>query len=73
MLALCMRNIWLIAAIHDIQIETDHIQGVCNNKAELLSQLYSDKPLDQTLLEGLKSTCTWHRIPIQFFNLNYNI
>ena len=73
MLALCLRNIWLIAAIHNIQIEIDHIQGACNNKADLLSQLYSDKPVDNTLLEELENTCTWHRIPIQFFNLNYNI
>ena len=73
MLALCLRNIWLIAATHDIHIEIDHIQGIHNNKADLLSRLYSDKPVDHKLLRELENTCTWHRIPIQFFNLNYNI
>ena len=68
-----LRNIWLIAATYDIQIEIDHIQGAYNNKANLLSRLYSDKPVGYELLRELENTCIWHSIPIQFFNLNYNI
>ena len=73
MLALCLRNIWLIAATYDIQIEIHHIQGAHNNKADLLSRLYSDKPVDYELLRELENTCIWHNILIQLFNLNYNI
>ena len=51
MLTLCLRDIWLIAATYDIQIEIDHIQGTGNNTADLLSRFYSDKPLNQTLLK----------------------
>ena len=49
-LALCLRNIWLIATIYDIQIEIDRTQGTSNKIAHLLSRLYSDKAVDLTLL-----------------------
>ena len=70
MLALFSINIWLIAAIYDIHREIGHIQGTCNKIADLLSRPYSDKAHDVTLLKEIENTCTWHRIAMQFFNLN---
>ena len=64
---------WLIAATYNIQLEIDHTQGSCNKAADLLSRLYLDKTLYLTLLKELESSCLWHRILIQFLNLNYDI
>ena len=37
-LATCARNIWLIAAINNIQFQFSHIPGKNNNLADLLSR-----------------------------------
>ena len=73
MLSLCLRNIWLITASHDIDLHIDHIQGRANIVADLLSRLYSPNPVDNTLLQELLKSHIWHSIPIQFFNLNFSI
>ena len=70
MLALCLRNIWLITASYDIDLHIDHIQGRANKIADLLSRIYSPKTVNLTLLEQIHKAYTWHRIPIQFFDLN---
>ena len=73
MLALCLRNIWLISATYDITVTIDHIRGKANNIADLLSRIYSDKPVDQSLLRDLQSSHIWRKIPMQFFNLDISI
>ena len=73
MLALCLRNIWLITASFDIDLQIEHIQGSHNIQADLLSRLYSNKAIDKALLETMQNNCIWHDIPIWFFNLNYDI
>ena len=70
MLALCLRNMWLITATHDITLTIDHIRGKSNNTADLLSRIYSDKPVDQNLLRYLENTHTWRKIPM---HLNISI
>ena len=72
-LALCLRNIWLITASSDIELQIEHIQGSHNIQADLLSRLYSNKAIDKVLLETMQNNCIWHDIPIWFFNLNYDI
>ena len=42
-LAACIRNIWMITATLDIEIQVDHIKGINNTIVDLLSRLYSDK------------------------------
>ena len=37
MLALCLRNIWLLTGSYDIDLDIDHIQGSHNKHADLLS------------------------------------
>ena len=72
-LALCLRNIWLLIASYDITLKVDHIRGSVNNVADMLSRLYSDKITDFDLYKNIKDTCIWHKIPLQYFNLNYEI
>ena len=73
MLALCLRNIWLITASYDIDLHIEQIQGSHNKQADLLSRLYSNKAVDETLLETMQKNCIWHDIPIHYFSLNYDI
>ena len=75
-LALCLRNIWLITASSDIDLQIEHTQHSHNIQADLLSRLYSNKAIDKALLETMQNNCIWHDIPIWFFNLfnlNYDI
>ena len=37
-LASCIRNIWMVTAIHDIKLELRHIAGYKNKVADLLSR-----------------------------------
>ena len=73
MLSLWLRNIWLITATHDIDLHIEHIQDRYNKVADLLSHVYSPKPVDTELLQTLVESHIWHRIPIHFFNLNFVI
>ena len=73
MLALCLRNIWLITASHDIDLHIDHIQGRANRIADLLSRIYSPKAVDSDLLQHLREAYSWHSIPTQFFYLNSTV
>ena len=72
-LAACIRNIWLLKAIHDIDLHIFHIKGFHNNKADLLSRLHSSKPLDHDLLQELRTTCTWDVVAPGHTNLNLTI
>ena len=71
MLSLCLRNIWLITATHDTDLHIEHIQGRSNKIADVLSCLYSPKPVDTELLQTLAKSHIWHKISIHFFNLNF--
>ena len=73
MLSLRLRYIWLITATHDIDLHIDHIQGQSNTIADLLSRLYSPKPVDSQLLETICNSYMWRKIPIHVFNLNFTI
>ena len=53
-LGLCIRNIWLITATWDIQLQISHIPGVHNIIADTLTRVYSDKPVNLTLLQELQ-------------------
>ena len=47
-LAACIRNISMITASFDIEIQIDHIKGVNSTIADL-SRLFSDKAVDKLL------------------------
>ena len=68
-LAACIRNIWMITATLDIEIHIDHVKGINNTNADLLSRLYSDKNVNSYLLQNLKKNYQWFNIPLSFFHL----
>ena len=72
-LGLCIRNVWLITATWDIQLQIKHIPGVHNVIADTLSRVYSDKPVNLTLLQELQEQYVWEHIPGHYFNLNLQL
>ena len=71
-LALCIRNIWLLAAYHDIDLEVRHIVGKKNMVADALSRIYSDKPIRQEVLQCL-THFVWDEVSLQAFDLDFCI
>ena len=72
-LAACIRNIWMITAIFDIEIQIDHIKGVNNVTADLLSRLYSDRTFAPQTLQNLKENFQWFKVPISYSHIDMSI
>ena len=72
-LAACIRNIRLISATWDIKLDINHIPGKRNNTTDLLSKLYSQAPVNNNFLYHLQTNYIWDRVPLKFFNINFNI
>ena len=72
-LAACIRNIWLIAASFDIQIDIKHIPGKKNAIADLLSRLHSISKVDLQLLSILQQHYIWDKINVKKFKLDLYI
>ena len=66
----CIRHIWFITAIHDIDLQLTHIQGHKNFIADSLSRIYSEKRIPMKIFNSLKSNYVWERISLTFFNLD---
>ena len=73
LLATCLRNIWMITAIHDIKISIKHIAGSNNIISDLLSRIYSEKKVNDELLNQLQRYYQWDRVPLEFFNLDLTV
>ena len=72
MLATCARNIWLIAAINNIQFQFSHIPGKNNNLADLLSRWHIiHNRLDK--LHSLISNYVWIPTHLTLTHLNTSI
>ena len=69
-LALCIRNIWLLTASLDIQLNINHVPSVHNVIADTLSRIYSDRPVNLDLLSILQDNYIWEHIPSHYFDLN---
>ena len=69
-LALCVRNIWLLTAVLDIQLNIYHVPGVHNVIADTLSRIYSKKLVNKDILQVLQDNYIWDHIPSQYFDLN---
>ena len=72
-LGACIRNLWLAAAHFDILLQIQHIRGEHNIRADLLSRIYSDKPVNQHLLQELKENFIWDKVVPDHFNLDLDI
>ena len=67
-LAACIRNIWLLLATYDIDLQVQHIAGSKNDVADLLSRIHSDKPINNSLFQHLQNNYQWRRIPEQYLS-----
>ena len=72
-LAACIRNIWLITATQDIEIQIQHVKGANNTIADLLSRIFSDKAIDLQLWQDLQQNYQWFKVPVSYFNIDLNI
>ena len=72
-LAACIRNIWLITATLDIELQITHVRGVDNDIGDFLSILCSLKSINRVRYQERKESYIWHRIPISYFNLDLHI
>ena len=53
-LAICVRNIWLLTARHDIDLHIAHIPECHNTIADALSRIYSNSTVNDNILKQLK-------------------
>ena len=72
-LAACIRNVWLLMATYDIDLQVQLIAGSKNDIDDLLSRIYSDKPINNSLFQHLQNNYQWRRIPEQYLNLLLHI
>ena len=72
-LGACSRNIWLLMATYDTDLQIEHIRGKKNIYADALSRIYSSKHVNPDLLQYLRENFHWRKIPEQFLNLNLHI
>ena len=69
----CIRHIWFISAVHDIDLHLAHIQGHKNFIADSLSRIYSQKGISISNFTTLVNNYEWERIPLTYFNLDIRI
>ena len=69
-LCLCLRNIWLLTAIYDIDLHVDHIAASSNVITDTLSRIHSENPVNQAILRELEHNYIWETVKITHFNLN---
>ena len=65
------RNVWMLTAIHDIELQVVHIPGQINVKADILSSWFNN--IDRYLAAKQISSCTWCQIDKSDIVLDYNI
>ena len=72
-LGACMRNIWLLTTIDDIELQVKHAQSTNNGLADVLSRIYSDKGINQELLQMLEDSYTSENTHHSLYDLCYLI
>ena len=71
-LATCVRNIWLLAALYNVTLVTSHVQGVHNTVADLLSRWHTTTNNVQKLHNFITEPI-WVNVHLDLTLLNYNI
>ena len=71
-LATCARNIWLLAAMYNVQMTVNHIPGVSNVIADLLSR-WQGTATDAVKLHKLLPNFQWVPVHIDHTKLNEDI
>ena len=72
-LVLSIRNIWLLRAHNNIDLQDCHIPGVRNTIADTLSRIYSHKPVDNEIVQDLLDNYHWETVLHSYFDLSLHI
>ena len=72
-LALCIRNIWLLTASYDIDLDISHIPGRFNILADALSRIYPERTIHRDVLAMLKTDYSWEKVPVSYFNVEIHL
>ena len=68
-LATCARNIWLLISMFNIELVVNHIPGVCNVVADLLSR-WQGSPVQCQQLDTLVPKHQWMPVHVDLTKLN---
>ena len=68
----CVRNVWLLAAVYNIDLKVKHIQGVSNVYADILSR-WSHYNNQNTLPVRILKTCKWLQPDLNSMIPDFNI
>ena len=68
----CVRNVWLLAAVYNIDLKVKHIQGVSNVYADILSR-WSHYNNQNTLPVRILKTCKWLQPDLNSIVPDFNI
>jgi hypothetical protein len=73
-MAQCLREMWLIAAVHDFDLRAIHLDGKCNRAADLLSRWHLDTNNEQAFLTLVNGQGSEERsVLAQYFSFNSDI
>ena len=68
-LGACVRILWWICAYWDINLAVRHVSGIYNIIADSLSRLFSESPVNLSLIKNLKESLIWEHITPNHFSL----
>ena len=72
-LVLWVRNIWLLTASCDIDLNIAHILGCYNVIADTFSRIYSDRLVNHDILTNIEVNYIWDRVPATFFDFDTHL
>ena len=70
---LCIKNVLLLTAHNDIELEVKNIPGTKNTIANVLSRIYSLKSVNSKVLLDLLDNYQWDVISHSYFDLSLHI
>ena len=68
----CVRNVWLLSAVYNIDLKVKHIKGVSNVYADILSR-WSHYNNQNTLPVRILKTCKWLQPDLNSMVPDFNI
>ena len=71
-LGACARNIWYVSALADIDLHYDHVRGLDNGVADLLSR-WTDSPQDVGKLLSQVHNPVWVPVDIQLLDIDVEL
>ena len=72
-LVLCIHNTWFLRACYDTDIQVRHVLGRDIIIADTLSCIYSERLVNQQVLQYLRANFKWDEVPYQAFDLDHSL